>query len=166
MVMTTETISTLQAEEIEEVASGLHGEIAVAMSSYLFNYVRPKKLGRVFDGRTTFELAPNSPKREPDVSFVTLERLPANIDDFIPFAPDLAVEVISGNDDWKAIVAKVDAYLQAGVRLVWVIDPYTHAVFVFRPTTGLVFQTMRDEEELDGEDVIPGFKLKVKALFE
>lgn len=45
------------------------------------------------------------------------------------------------------------------------IDPYTKSIFVFRGSTELDFQMVRSEGELDGEDLVPGFKLKVDKLF-
>lgn len=164
--MTLEAQVETEQGELVELASGIHGEIATTISGYIFMHQRTNKTGRVFDGRTTFEFSPSLPRKEPDVAFVKLERLPVNIDDTVPLAPDLAVEVISGSDDWKEIVNKVRVYLGAGVKLVWVVDPYTQSVFVFRPETGNDFQKLHAEDELDGEDVISGFKLKVRLIFE
>jgi Uma2 family endonuclease len=157
-----------EEQEQEALASGIHGELAVALSSYIFNFVRPRKLGRVFDGRTSFAIDPNAPRKtkEPDVSFVVIERLPQNKDEAVTVVPDLAIEIISGTDDWKEIVSKVDFYLQVGVRLIWLVDPYTQSVFVFTPETGLTLQPRRGDDELDGAPVLPGFKLKVNEIFE
>lgn len=165
--MSVDTESALQTqEETEKPASGIHGEIATTIVGFLFIYLRQNKTGRIFDSSTTFQPDPNLPRREPDVAFVKLERLPHNVDDTLPLAPDLAVEIISGSDDWKEIVNKASAYLQTGVRLVWVVDPYTQSVFVFRPATGIAFQTFRDQQELQDDDVLPGFRLKVSDIFE
>ncbi len=161
----TETNLSVEDEELEKVASGVHGEIATTISGYIFIYLLQNDVGRVFDGRTTFQIEPDQPKREPDVSFVKLERLPQNVDDTVPLAPDLAVEIISSRDDWKAIVSKAVNYLRVGVSLVWVVDPYSRSFFVFKPDGGAFFNTQRDQDELQGEPVLPGFRLKVSDIF-
>ncbi len=158
------SVELVQEERIEKMASFQHGVIAVRLGRYLDAYVDEHNLGYVADSSTTFQVAGNPPKREPDVAFVSLERMPNIIDEEVPFAPDLAVEVISGSDDWKAIVAKANQYLQAGTRLVWVVDPYTKSVFVFRPDNQNLL-TLSSDDELDGLDVVPGFKLKIGVLF-
>ena len=103
--------------------------------------------------------------RCPDVAFVTAGRLPEITKGFLRLAPDLAVEIISPGDLYTEVVEKVDEYLQAGVRLVWVIDPRRKTVRIYRPA-GQAQLTLGLVDELDGEDVIPGFKLPVARLFE
>src|SRR5688572_11139303 len=130
--MISETVITENGEEIANTASPLHGEISTTITGYLFMYLLQNNVGRVFDGRTTFELDPKLSKKEPDVSFIRRERLPRIVDDaFVKLAPDLAVEVISSNDDWKDVVTKAVTYLKLGVKLVWVIAPYTETAFIF-----------------------------------
>lgn len=164
--MSSEMQASYQEEELQELASGVHGEIATTISGYLFMHLLQNDLGRLFDSSTTFLIAPNLPKREPDVAFVALERLPENVDDVVPVAPDLAVEIISGSDGWKEVVNKATTYLHTGVKVVWVVDPYTKAVFEFTPEHAEAFKTLRGEDELSCENVIPGFKLKVRQVFE
>ena len=164
--MITETRYDVQSEELEKLASGIHGEIATTISGYLFIHLLQNDTGRLFDSSTTFQIDPDQPRREPDVAYVTLERLPENIDDTVPIAPDLAAEIISGSDDWKEVVGKALGYLRAGVKLIWVVDPYTRSVFVFTPAKGEAFDTMRGEDELSGQSVIEGFTLRVRQIFE
>lgn len=78
--------------------------------------------------------------------------------------PDLAVEVRSPNQAWAAIVTKVGEYLRMGVRLVWVVDPKVRRVTVF--TTDREPQTFAAENDLDGGDVLPGFRCRVEDFFE
>ncbi len=150
-------------EELEEVADGVHGELGSILNGYLFAQVYPKKLGRLFNSQTDFEL-PGIGRRQPDLAFVSLERLPQNVYEAVPLAPDLAVEVISKTDDFYKLEAKVNEYLVAGVRLVWVIRPFSHLIEVYHPGD-LKPLTLGLNDDLDGEDVIPGFKLAVKDLF-
>ncbi len=154
-----------EQELTEEVATGENGEIAVLLSWHLAAYIYPNKLGRVFDGRTTFEMKPNYPKKEPDVSFVAAERLPNRVRDIIKLAPDLAIEIVSPNDKQFEIEEKVLQYLALSVRLVWVISPMLQVIYVYHSGDKKP-SILGIDDELDGEDVIPGFKLKISALFE
>jgi Uma2 family endonuclease len=158
--MTTE-IELQAEEEIEELATGENGEIAVLLTVALENYVYNNQLGWMFDGRTTFEMKPGLAKREPDLSFVAAGRLPNRVRDILKLAPDLAVEIVSPSDMLFDVEEKVLQYLQSGVRLV---RPVVQAVDVYRPEAHKP-NTLGIDDELDGEDVIPGFKLKISALF-
>lgn len=159
-----QTQAPQEEEEIEKVAGGISGEIGSTLNGFLFAHVHPKKLGRLFNAQTDF-LIPGVGKRQPDVAFVTLERLPENVRDAVPLAPDLAVEVISKTDDFYQVDDKVDEYLRAGVRLVWIVRPIRKIIEVYHPGDRKP-TTLGIDDELDGEAVIPGFKLPVKALFE
>src|SRR5690349_5329174 len=99
-----ETQVQKQTQE-EEVASFLHGVIAMRLGSYLFNYVQPKKLGYICGADADFAI-PGAGTKRPNVAFVPLEKMPEPIDEEVPFGPALAAEVISRTDDWSAIVAK------------------------------------------------------------
>ena len=113
------------------------------------------------------ESIPDDPDRvrKPDVSYLAPGRLSAGRlpTGHCELVPDLAVEVVSPNDLYSEVEDKVDEYLRAGVRLVWVIDPRTDSVRVHR-----LDGTVRDlghGDELDGEDVAPGFRCPVRELF-
>ena len=113
------------------------------------------------------ESIPDDPDRvrKPDVSYIApgrlaAERLPIGHCELVP---DLAVEVISPNDLYSEVEDKVDEYLRAGVRLVWVIDPRTDSIRVHR-LNGTV-RDLGQADELDGEDVAPGFHCPVRELF-
>jgi len=78
--------------------------------------------------------------------------------------PDLAVEVRSPEQSWTKVVGKVGEYLAMGVRLVWVVDPRRRRVTVFQPEEDpAIFAA---ENELEGGDVLPGFRCRVSELFE
>jgi Uma2 family endonuclease len=104
--------------------------------------------------------------RKPDVSFICRGRLPNETlpQGHVRIAPDLAVEVVSPNDRYYEVQAKVVEYLTAGVRQVWVIDPDNRTVTVRvldvdQPTE------LREHDELTGGDVLPGFRCLVADLF-
>ncbi|MEX0819029.1 MAG: Uma2 family endonuclease, partial [Pirellulaceae bacterium] len=81
----------------------------------------------------------------------------------IRIAPDLAIEVVSPNDLAVYIDGKIDEYLQAGVRLIWVVYPETKHVLIYR--AGTTVQRLGVEDELSGEDVLPGFRLAISKIF-
>jgi Uma2 family endonuclease len=149
----------------ENMAGGEHGEIAAILIGYIFAHIHPNKLGRVFDGQTVFVIGGKPPRRQPDVAFVKLERMPTRIEGEIPFAPDLAVEIVSPTDTSAEVDKKTLQYLKAGVGLVWVIRPVLKIVEVYH-SGDLKPLTLGVNDELDGEDVILGFKLKISELFE
>ena len=102
--------------------------------------------------------------RKTDVSFISLPRIPADQTSlgFIPIAPDLAVEVVSLNDLAAEINQKVNQYLAAGVPMVWVVYPTSGQVVVFRQSG---VKVLSSQDELTGEEVVPGFKLQLTELF-
>ncbi|MGL6095767.1 MAG: Uma2 family endonuclease [Fimbriiglobus sp.] len=99
----------------------------------------------------------------PGVSFYSLARCPEPPGDYFPIPPDLAVEVLSPSDRQSAVREKVQQYLAAGAREVWVADPETRTVMVYR---GSLRGAEYDEADtLDGGDVLPGFACQVADLF-
>ena len=104
--------------------------------------------------------------RKPDVTFIAKERLSRDEmpTGHCPIVPDLAVEVISPNDLYYEVSEKVDEYLRAGVRLVWVVDPHTKSIRVHRADGTL--QDLHEADELSGELVVPGFRCLVRTLFD
>lgn len=156
-----------QEEEPKKMASGLHSIIAGKIIGYVFVYLLQQinPSGRVLESSATYNFKDGLPKRQPDVSFASFEKIPLPIDEELTFAPDLAVEVISKYDTVYEVDAKIDQYLNAGVSLVWIVRPSRRVVEVHRP--GNIEMTIVGlSGELDGENVLPGFKLPVKNLFE
>jgi Uma2 family endonuclease len=133
----------------------------------LTNYCDDKGLGWTAPGDASYQCFPDDPKkvRKADVSFIRIERLSPGQEPqgHCRIPPDLAVEVVSPNDLYSEVEAKVGEYLGAGVRLVWVIDPPTRSVRVHR-ANGTVAD-LEEEDELSGEEVIPGFRCRVGELF-
>lgn len=152
---------------VSEPLSGYpHGRIAAAVVEYLRAYVRTHRLGSVLTVDTGFILSRNPDTvRGPDVAFVSKARSPdRQATGAFEGPPDLAVEVLSPSDRAGDVRAKVAEYLSAGTRLVWVVDPETESVTayrsLFRP------RVFGADETLEGEDVIPGFRVTVRDLFE
>lgn len=147
----------------------LHGRIGSKLLAYLWTYGEQHALGLAYLP-TGFVLDDSNPKkptvRAPDVAFVSANRIPQEpLDGPLPIVPDLAIEVVSPTDIWTKVDDKVDEYLEAGVRLVWVIYPRRQTVYVYHPERPLAV-LINPDSELNGEDVIPGFKPKIGLLFE
>lgn len=110
---------------------------------------------------------PDGPDRRPDMSYVGFDRWPADRPfphgDFVPLVPDLVAEVVSPHDTAREVTRKVEEYLDAGVRLVWVVYPDQALVHVFGPTPGMTRLTRGDT--LTADPVVPGFALPLADLF-
>jgi Uma2 family endonuclease len=146
-------------------AGGRHGDAGAQLIALLVAFVKARRLGRVFTPDTGFRL-PSGNVRSPDVSFVATGRFEnekAPID-YIPLAPDLAVEVLSPGDRPRELLDKVGEYLEAGVRLAWVIDPESRTATRYRSLNdvGVFFA----DDDLDGEDVLPGFRCRLAEILE
>jgi Uma2 family endonuclease len=104
------------------------------------------------------------PEREPDLSFVARDRIPADTHIEPHFAPDLAVEVVSFTDTYGGLHAWVQQYLAAGTRLVWVVNPYDESVTIYEPNAAGA-RTLSGADVLDGGAVVPGFQVPVRQLW-
>ena len=142
--------------------------IALLIGSLLVVHVRANRLGLVNGSQASYRIFPDDPNRVriPDVSFTRRERLP---DGGPPrghakVAPDLVVKVVSPNDLAEPLQRKIDDYLAVGIPLVWVVYPECRTVLVHRPDGSA--NRLRVGDQLDGEDVVPGFRCEVAALFE
>ncbi|MEX2284630.1 MAG: Uma2 family endonuclease [Gemmatimonadota bacterium] len=145
-----------------------HGRIVVELVSRLHNFVKERGVpGRVY-AEAGFVLGlRRDPERVrgPDVSFVTAETL-ARIDvrpnAFLRVAPDLAIEVES--NERPRIQQRVHDYMEAGTRLLWVIQSASRSAIVYRADGSA--QLLRESDELDGEDVLPGLRIALPDLLE
>jgi Uma2 family endonuclease len=153
---------------VENTMSIWAGYVTVKISTRLQDYCHVNYPGWILSetaGYQCFSAAPNKVRR-PDVSFIRLGRLSVDQsmeEGHILIPPDLVVEVVSPNDLDYEVQRKVEEYLKAGVRLVWVVNPQTHKVQVHRATgPGTI---LRESDDLDGEDVIPGFRCPIQDLF-
>jgi Uma2 family endonuclease len=142
-----------------------HGATALRIARLLAELVERHDLGRVV-GEAGFMLARGPDTvRGPDASFVSTERLAGHRGEtFFEGAPDLAVEVISPSSSMSSVAEKTRDYLAAGARLVWNVDPERATVTVHardrRPAV------LAGEDRLEGGDVLPGFSIPVRRLFE
>jgi Uma2 family endonuclease len=101
--------------------------------------------------------------RAPDCAYVRAGRIPPGFGNgYLPFAPDLAVEVLSPEDRPGDVREKVDGWLLAGARLVWVIDPDRRSATVHRHDAPP--RELAEGDVLDGGDVLPGFSVPLSEL--
>ena len=123
-----------------------------------------ERLGLGFSAEIGFVLfADRQTVRSPDAAVVLRNRLAELPDSVVPMAPDLAVEVLSPSHRMADALAKVAMYLQAGTPLVWLVNPATRTVLVFRSETDLVM--LGESDTLNGGDVLPGFSVPVAEIF-
>lgn len=103
--------------------------------------------------------------RGPDVA-VVLERRPTEGQPggWVRDAPDVAVEVLSPSDASSAMQLKVLEYLEAGARLVWIVDPDARTVTVHRPDGSA--NLLREHQTLSGEEVLAGFTVELREILE
>lgn len=147
-------------------ASHQHGRIILNLSAPLHHYARIHNLGVVYAAETGFLLATNPDTvHAPDVSFVKQERVAAvQVETgYFPGAPDLAAEVISPHDLYTEVEEKVMAWLDAGTRMVLVVNPRKRSVTVYRSLKKITVLTVTDL--LEGADVVPGWSLPVSEIF-
>ena len=141
--------------------------VATQIAKLLGNYVDEHNLGWVFTSEAGYRLDPSRPNtlRKPDVSFVRFGRLPNEEpgDAYDNLSPDWAIEVLSPGDTVLELEEKLEEYLNAGVRLVWVVNPQTKVVKAH--VAGRPIQEYRIGDELTGGDVMPGFRCPVSNLF-
>lgn len=143
-------------------AAIVHGEVGINLIIPLGIHVRENKLGRLYSLETTFQLGDRVVK--PDIAFVSTERLSEDKLKGFSVAPDLAVEIVSPSDKQYDVTDKALAYLKAGTRVVWVIEPIAKTVMVYRSEAD--FTLLNYEDTLTGEDVVEGFSCPVAELFE
>ncbi len=151
------------------VRNRFHSRIMARITQFLGNWLdgQPEPRGQVLCGEVGVRL-----RRDPDttvgvdVVYVAAEVLARQTDEttLVEGIPLLAAEILSPNDVLEDIHEKIDAYLRAGVALIWVIDPYDHTVRIYRPNEEPVLVNVR--QELTAEPHLPGFRVPVARLFE
>jgi Uma2 family endonuclease len=139
--------------------------LAIAIATLLTGHVRPRKLGIVAGEGGMIKFSQGL-VRIPDVSFVARSRLPGGKIPRQPIpklVPSLAVEVLSKSNTDREMSRKLEDYFEAGVELVWFVDPPTRSIKVY--TSPNKFTVLKGVQSLHGGAVLPGFKVKVAELF-
>jgi Uma2 family endonuclease len=150
---------------VEKAMGVAEGWIATRLVELLGPFVTANLLGWTL-GEVLFRTkrSPNK-KRRPDVAFVSRERWPLDRElpgEYFDFAPDLAIEVVSPTDLAVDLHEKIEEYLEAGVKQVWVIYRTTATIEV-RDSLSTA-RILHRGDILDGGAILPGFQLAVADL--
>ena len=143
-----------------------HARAEVKVSSRLARFAEVSGLGTVLGGEAGIII-----RRDPDtlrgadVAYISRERLAqASSQGYLDVAPELIVEIVSPNDRWTDLTAKLEDYFSIGVDLVWVVDPQRRRVSCYRSPTDLAL--LGPADTLTAELILPGFMLPVSELFD
>ena len=137
-------------------------EIGAEFTRLLGNWVKPRKLGRLYDSSGGFIL-PNTDLRTPDVSFVLAEKLRPSNRDFVRLVPELMVEIKSKTDRIKPLEEKIQLFLRLGTQVGILIDPDKLTVTVYRINSEPLVLTNRDI--LTIPDLFPEWELPISDLW-
>jgi Uma2 family endonuclease len=153
---------------VERNVSYLSSFVGGRVYKILSNYCEDNHLGWVAPADTGFQCYPDAPNkvRRPGTTFIRLERMSveeASEEGYTHIVPDLVVEVLSPSDLAYEIDRKVQEYRRAGVRLIWVVNPDTRSVRIYRVDGTLT--ELEQDGEVTGEDVVPGFRCPVREFF-
>lgn len=147
---------------------GQHGSVLMVLLRAVARFVEERRLGAVFPGETGFWIsAEGEPDTvlAPDLAFIEAGRVPDPVPaGYFRLTPDLAVEIVSPSQGRAEMGAKARRWLEAGTQLVWVVLPEQRTVEVWRGE-GLA-AILSSEDELSGEDVLPGFRFPVSRLLQ
>ncbi len=142
-----------------------HGEIAAEIARLIGNYVVERGMGRVGVEVGFHPSGDRGTVLLPDVSFISKARMARRArDSYVPYMPDLAVEIISPSQSLAQVRRKAAVYLRHGTALVWLIDPQTKSAEIWQPGTERREVTQHDGE-LSGGDTLPGFRLPLRQIF-
>jgi Uma2 family endonuclease len=151
---------------VEKVMGAPESYVAVEIASELRDFAKKHKLGVVLGADGTLRLMPGL-VRIPDVAFISFDRLPGRRvpREAIPdLAPDLAIEVLSKGNTKQEMERKLKDYFFSSVRLVWYVNLKKRTAEIYTsPDQGV---TITEEQMLDGGEVVPGFRLPLRTVFD
>jgi Uma2 family endonuclease len=155
-------LEIIAGEIVEVVSNQKASRLAIKIGKLIGIYLDQNPIGRITGADGGYQVGDD--RSMPDVGYISKERQPTPSDDtYNPLPPDLAVEVISPSDTMRDVLAKVTSYLAAGT-VVWVFFPDVKEAQVHAP--GRPVRMLGIEDTLDGGDILPGFMLPLKQLFE
>ncbi len=151
---------------VEKVMSSFESLLAVTLIRLIGNYLDSHDLGVLLGADGQLWILPTK-MRLPDVSFIRWDRFPDGKlpkDRVYRIAPDLAVEILSEGNTLQEMEMKLDEYFEAGVRLVWYIDPRSRQARIYTARDRM--ESIDEGGSLNGADVLPDFQLRLGELFE
>lgn len=139
-----------------------HDQIVIRLGFLMFPYA--EDIGGLTASQAGFRMV-NRNLRRPDFGFTRYDRFPNGEvpDGFVEFAPDLAVEIISPSEEPADMARKVEEYFASGAQQVWHMFPETQTIIIFR--SPLEATTYQPDDEIDLNDLLPGFHRLVADLF-
>lgn len=145
-----------------------HGTIARTIMKHYDRIDPDEKLGKLWSA-TTFDVGTGWMPIS-DLGFIVADRVPPKSPKSVKGVPDLVVEIHSPTDlrskvEREAAAQKIKDWQNVGVRLIWAVNPQKQEVEVYRPTQSKPVQVLKITDELEGEEIIPGFRLKLSDLF-
>jgi Uma2 family endonuclease len=145
-----------------------HSAYVIEFGFVLLSWLRANRHvgGRVVGGEAGFQLTDNPDSTcGIDVAYISKALADATPEGsrLIRGVPVLAIEILSPSDDQEAIQEKIDEYLRAGVKLVWIVEPVHKTITVYRPDAAPALFNLNDE--ISAEPHMPAFKARVAELF-
>lgn len=160
------SIELVNGQLVEKPVSALSAFVEAKLLTRIGIFCEAHKTAVVLSSTNGIRCFPNQPLkvRKPDVSVFKTDRFTDEhlLEGFVSIHPDIAVEVVSTNDEYAEVIEKVEEYLAVGVSLVWVIDPENRIVHIYRGDGSVA--KLYDTGELTGENVLPGFACTVGEL--
>lgn len=150
---------------VEKTMGLEESSLAVYISAILHGFVHDRNMGIVLGADGMMRILPHM-VRIPDIAFIAWDKFPDRKRPRMAVpsvAPNLAIEVLSKGNTRKEMAIKRLNYFEAGVELVWEVDPKKRTVAVYTSVKDMTLLTIDDT--LDGGAVLPGFELPVKDLF-
>jgi Uma2 family endonuclease len=147
-------------------SGNVHGRVAFRLGLRVGGYIEAHDLGEAFAAETGFRIHRNPDTvLAPDFSFIAKGRISAGevSPTFGDVVPDLVAEVVLPRKTAVSVQTKVEDWLEAGVRLVWVVYPDTRSVAVYRSLEDV--RILREGDTLTGEPALPGFQCPLRELF-
>jgi Uma2 family endonuclease len=141
------------------------GQRNMKVAARLQNWTEGNGTGIAFDSSTGFTL-PNGAVRSPDAAWVRQDRMNAlnpDPDGFLPLAPDFVIELRSASDRLKPLQAKMQEYIENGVRLGWLLNPQDQIVAIYR--SNQTVEVLQSPACISGEEILAGFELDLKGIF-
>lgn len=145
---------------------GATGKYNSSLNAQLWNWNEQAQIGEVFDSSTCFRL-PSGADRSPDAAWIQSDRwnalTPEQQEKFPPICPDFVVELRSPSDSLQALQTKMQEYMDNGARLGWLINRQDCQVEIYR--LGQLVEILQLPSTLSGEDVLPGFILRLQQFW-
>jgi Uma2 family endonuclease len=154
--------------ELREVAPTVnwHGEVEINLGTLLNVHVRAQGLGRVSCGEVLYVVRRNPDRvRAADIAFIRQDRVPPleARQHIMEVIPDLVAEILSKHDTIEEISDRIDDWLNAGVRMLWIVDPFRRTVTIYQPGHDPVL--LSERTTLQGDPVVPEFHCPVAEIF-